>query len=110
VAAAPPATPAASASQPPGLVTKVRSLIDDLQREGPWDSKQEALASLALTLATTIEDGGAEAKSIPSLSKELRGVIADLTAQRGAGDDPDGWLDAPPVRDAAQSGAGHPRA
>lgn len=81
---------------------RVEALIADLEREGPWDSRQAALGQLALTLADSLDVGMGLATA--GVSKELRATIAEMVAGRGGDDDDDGWVAgmSAPLRDAKE--------
>jgi len=65
----------------------VEAVLGSLRREGAMSTTDEALGQLALTLADTLDEGAGMATA--AVSKELRAVLAALTAKEEVSDDED---------------------
>ena len=74
-------------TEPASNHAAVGSLLASLRQDGPLDTHDEALGRLALTLAQELDDGAGMATA--AVSKELRAVLAALTAKEVDPDEQD---------------------
>lgn len=72
--------------------TAVQDHIEALRREGGLDTKDEALAALALNLAALL-DAGEPPTMTASWARELRATLVLLQPEASGDSDPDSWLD-----------------
>jgi hypothetical protein len=74
-----------------GLVSSnheaVTALLESLRQDGARDTLDEALGTLALTLASALDEGAGMATA--AVSKELRATLAALTRKETDVDDDD---------------------
>ncbi len=70
-------------------VVRIDQLLESLRRDGAFDTRDEALGQLALTLAAQLDDGAGMATA--AVARELRATLADLTKDRSGDDDDDDW-------------------
>lgn len=63
----------------------VEALLEALRRAGPIDAHDEALGTVALTLADALDDGAGMATA--AVARELRAALATLIEGRTSDDD-----------------------